>query len=797
MSYKVRNWSEYNKGLQQQRGLTFWLEEKVIAQWLQGNKHRKGRASQKYSDIAIATFETMKLVYGLSGRQTKGFLSSIFTSMEIDLPVPEYSTVSKRKGKLQVELPVVPKQGKVHVVVDLTGVKVYGEGEWKTRQHRVNNKRTWRKLHLGVSDVNLSFQDPPQDSDKISVLLVDDQNSIRQKLQLSLASESGLEIIGSAVDGESAIAQVKDLHPDIALIDIEMPVMNGLEATEVIKQNFLSTNVIILSSYDSNEYIDQALKAGAKGYLLKNTPTTEIVHAIRYVHKGYLQIGPGIFEKFNPAKIAPQPQDIEQQHKQLQVLESQPPQPLIAATFEAAGELQKQQANDSPSLVVNHHSRSLSATQPLPLEQINSNEWSSLTKELIETLPQIWTRGLLYFLIVFIGILLPWSMLSKIDETGSAKGKLEPKGKVFTVDAPVAGTIAKVLVKEGQLVKNQQPLLTLESEPVESELQQVKTQTAGQLKELTQLKLLQNQLVVAVNTQKQQNQAQLFEKQAQLNQARQNIQYNQTARHLASIAHSEALKEVQRYQEAKQQGIVSEIQVVEKQDLVREKKRLLEQVISDTQQAQLRLIEQEESYQSLIYSGNLAVLESEKQLQELAKQIGTLKFQIKENKSQINALNYQLKQRTVKAPASGSIFQLPAQKTGSVLEPGALVAEIAPKQSSLILKAQMSPPESGSLERGMLVKLKFDAYPFQDYGIVEGKLINISPTTKVVETAEGKVENYELEIKLNQNYIQAKNKRVALRPGQTATAEVVVRQRRLIDFVLDPFKKLNKDGLEL
>jgi HlyD family secretion protein len=97
----------------------------------------------------------------------------------------------------------------------------------------------------------------------------------------------------------------------------------------------------------------------------------------------------------------------------------------------------------------------------------------------------------------------------------------------------------------------------------------------------------------------------------------------------------------------------------------------------------------------------------------------------------------------------------------------------------------------------MPVKLKFDAYPFQDYGIVEGKLTKISPTTKAIDTEQGMVESYELEVKLDQNYIQAKNKRVALRPGQTATAEVIVRQRRLIDFALEPFKKLQKDGLEL
>ena len=152
MSYKIRNWSEYNAGLKKRGSLTFWLEEKVLEQWLQKQRSGKRGASQTYSDIAIATFETMKLIYGLAGRQTEGFLGSIFSLMKIELPVPEHSTVSRRKGKLEVMLPVVPKQGKVHVVVDSTGVKVYGEGEWKTRQHGVSKRRTWRKLHLGVDE---------------------------------------------------------------------------------------------------------------------------------------------------------------------------------------------------------------------------------------------------------------------------------------------------------------------------------------------------------------------------------------------------------------------------------------------------------------------------------------------------------------------------------------------------------------------------------------------------------------------------------------------------------------------
>ena len=109
----------------------------------------------------------------------------------------------------------------------------------------------------------------------------------------------------------------------------------------------------------------------------------------------------------------------------------------------------------------------------------------------------------------------------------------------------------------------------------------------------------------------------------------------------------------------------------------------------------------------------------------------------------------------------------------------------------------MSTTESGSVAKGMPVKMKFDAFPFQDYGIIEGKLIEVSPTTKEIETPEGKSLVYDLRIELNQTCMPTPEECIQLRPGDTATAEVVVRQRRLIDFVLDPFKKLQNGGFKL
>lgn len=152
MKRTIRNWSEYNAGLKRRGSLTFWLEETVLDAWYNSTLSGKRGASNDYSDLAIATFATLKSVYQQAGRQTQGLLESLFELMGIDLSVPDHSTVSRRIGKLEVSLPVIPKDRAVHVVVDSTGIKVYGEGEWKTRQHGVSKRRTWRKLHLGVDE---------------------------------------------------------------------------------------------------------------------------------------------------------------------------------------------------------------------------------------------------------------------------------------------------------------------------------------------------------------------------------------------------------------------------------------------------------------------------------------------------------------------------------------------------------------------------------------------------------------------------------------------------------------------
>jgi HlyD family secretion protein len=436
------------------------------------------------------------------------------------------------------------------------------------------------------------------------------------------------------------------------------------------------------------------------------------------------------------------------------------------------------------------------STQSKSSESV-ADDWSSLTKELVDTLPRVWTRGLLYFLVVFAAIVLPWAALSKVDETGSARGRLEPQGKTLKLDAPVAGTVAAVKVKEGQTVKAGQILLELESELNRTELQQAQARLEGHQNRAGQLEQVKNQLAIAIRTQQLQSQAQASEQLAQLSQIRQRINSSQKVSAIEQERLAVTQNDVRRHQSLWQAGVVPKIKLEEVESVAFERQRLLEQAQSDSQQAQTELKKQQSAYNGVIRSGELAVLESQRQLKELQSQVSSIRSEITQTQKLIQSLQFQLQQRVLRAPMDGTIFQLSIDNAGTVLQPGQAITQVAPLGAPLVFRAQMPSQESGFLRLGMPVKLKFDAYPFQDYGVMPGRLRWISPDSKVVETAQGKVENFELEIVLAQTYIQTQNKRIALTPGQTATAEVIVRQRRIIDFVLDPFKKLQKGGLDL
>jgi DNA-binding NarL/FixJ family response regulator len=131
----------------------------------------------------------------------------------------------------------------------------------------------------------------------IKVLLVDDQHLIRQGLRALLELESDIEVIGEAENGQEALKCITESIPDVVLMDMRMPIMDGVAATREIQKQFAKVKVLVLTTFDDNEYVTAALQNGAMGYLLKDTPSEELAVAIRAVYKGYTQLGPGIVKK--------------------------------------------------------------------------------------------------------------------------------------------------------------------------------------------------------------------------------------------------------------------------------------------------------------------------------------------------------------------------------------------------------------------------------------------------------------------------------------------------------------------
>jgi len=132
---------------------------------------------------------------------------------------------------------------------------------------------------------------------KIRVLLADDHTVVRQGLRALLAAEEDIEIVGEAENGRQAIQLVKKLLPDVAVIDIAMPVLNGLEATRQITRSVPATKVLILSSYSDDEYVQQLTEAGAAGYLVKQTAANELIKAIREAQRGNAYFSPAIAKR--------------------------------------------------------------------------------------------------------------------------------------------------------------------------------------------------------------------------------------------------------------------------------------------------------------------------------------------------------------------------------------------------------------------------------------------------------------------------------------------------------------------
>jgi len=208
--YRVKNWPEYDKALVQRGSITFWMSDDFEKTWMHIGEKQRG-SQFDYSDQAILVMLTVKEVFHLTNRGVEGFMRSIFRMMKINLPVPDHTTLSKRGKDMKVNLPKKANQ-KLNIVMDSTGLKIYGEGEWKVRQHGVSKRRTWRKLHIGAN---------PEDGEIQAVILT--ENSVSDDAVVEVLLEQiEQEIAKFAADGAYDKRKVYDSlnahSPDVKIL---------------------------------------------------------------------------------------------------------------------------------------------------------------------------------------------------------------------------------------------------------------------------------------------------------------------------------------------------------------------------------------------------------------------------------------------------------------------------------------------------------------------------------------------------------------------------------------------------
>lgn len=148
--FRIRNWRDYNKALVSRGSLTLWIDTRSTDTWLDPDTPSRRGRRRTYSDVAVLCALTLREVYHLPLRATEEIVSSLLRLLDVELPMPDYSTLCRRARSLEVPLSASARRDPLHLVVDSTGLKVYGEGEWKVRLHGYDKRRTWRKLHLMI-----------------------------------------------------------------------------------------------------------------------------------------------------------------------------------------------------------------------------------------------------------------------------------------------------------------------------------------------------------------------------------------------------------------------------------------------------------------------------------------------------------------------------------------------------------------------------------------------------------------------------------------------------------------------
>ena len=719
--------------------------------------------------------------------------------------------------------------------------------------------------------------------DAIKVLIVDDQKMIREGLKALVKTEEDIAIIGVAENGEHAIKQVEALEPNVVLMDMEMPGMNGMEATQLICKRFPDVKVLVLSTFDTQEYVSRSLSSGAMGYLLKGTPAKELTDAIRSVHRGYAQIGPGIYQNI----ALPQLQEANEKLPIMSSIGTTKKEEVRPERSYPKGELVTTDSDRADALV----KRQPASAKNRKFEQTvilrRSPKWSRFT--------MMGIMGVSIFAIV-------WSYFAKIEQVIPAQGYIQPTGKLQEIQVPTNGVVKEVKVEEGQRVEEGDVLMLLDATTskaqvdslgqVQKSLKQENkfyralmagdldsgnidstiasleipreiaflTRNRAELKEENelfnallgrsgktmnpdqQLRLEANQTdlrertasarleVEQLEKQLEQNKIQLEDTRAQLATGKQNLkeikERNQEAVRQAKESLAIEEETLESIKPVFEQGGLSKIQVDQQQQRVNDRRASINDALKQgnlerdrqqqevtTLQAEIQRLLQEEQRLTLDISqareqlNNTGTLSKKELLEQIAanrkrlseidsqlnKTIVENDKQIAEIGSQIAGAEENLRYQTIKAPATGDVFDLRAYPgyvppSGQNAPP---VLKIVPTED-LMAEIFITPQDIGFVEKGMNVDVRISAFNYSDYGDIKGEVKFISASALEPEPPYDFF-RYVAKVELDQDYLNINGENKYIQPGMEVQANVRINENRT---VMQLFTSKYKSGFD-
>ena len=580
-------------------------------------------------------------------------------------------------------------------------------------------------------------------SELIRVLIVEDTSFARKVLSRIIASETNLKLVGSFSDAEKALEQIEVLQPDVILLDIEMPGMDGIQACKIITKRFTNCKVVILSCHDSKEYLNEALRAGAKGYLQKGTAAEELKAAIKLVHNGHYQIGSGLLEKIiTPYLESP---------SQLSPIES----------------LSTEKNGDSTALSLIDKlkaSKNRTVNQLIRKEVI---EYQSSPKELDQLTQVVDLRAWLPlatigFLSLLTGI---WSVFGRIPVFAEGQGMLLRPRRVVQFQSPSSGLLISLNVESGDEVEKGETIGIVDQSELRQELQQEQTKLEDLLEQKRNTDAFQKQGTVEerqtlirqkLNLQKSLNNAIALtpilrtKNLGAITQNRQSLE--QQLQQFKKLLPALKQRRGNRRSLAKERAISQDVLLEAEQEYLTQLAQIsdlevqLKQLAVQEAQAEQEYMENLNSIEDL----KAKIKENEARQTQLSKQDLEESLdktnEIKETKRRIEQIKLQLANRTnIVSPHNGRILEI-GTVPGKAVEPGMPLGtiEIEDKSASLIGVTYFADKDGKQIEPEMKTQITPSVVKRERFGGITGKVAKVSSFPVTVQDMATIIGNQDL-----------------------------------------------------